>query len=96
MLAEPSLFDPDLPALQAARRALAQVEGREPALVRSGGTLPVLGAFAERGIPAIVSGFAVAGDNVHAPDEWFRLAALEQGARAARALYGELAALSSG
>jgi acetylornithine deacetylase/succinyl-diaminopimelate desuccinylase-like protein len=95
-LAEPSLFDPELPALRAARRALAQVEGREPALVRSGGSLPVLGAFAERGIPVIVSGFAVPGDNIHSPDEWYRLAALEQGARAARALYGELATLSSG
>jgi acetylornithine deacetylase/succinyl-diaminopimelate desuccinylase-like protein len=87
-LAEPSLFDPSLPALRAARAALG-----EPALVRSGGTLPVLAAFAERGIPAIVSGFAVPEDNIHAPDESYRLVALEQGARAARALYEELAGL---
>jgi acetylornithine deacetylase/succinyl-diaminopimelate desuccinylase-like protein len=86
--AEPSLFDPSLPALRAARTALG-----EPALVRSGGTLPVLAAFSERGIPAIVSGFAVPEDNIHAPDESYRLAALEQGARAARALYQELAGL---
>jgi acetylornithine deacetylase/succinyl-diaminopimelate desuccinylase-like protein len=36
----------------------------------------------------------VPGDNIHSPDEWYRLAALEQGARAARALYAELATLS--
>jgi acetylornithine deacetylase/succinyl-diaminopimelate desuccinylase-like protein len=92
-LAEPTRFDPEDPALQAARRALARVGGREPALVRSGGSIPVLSAFAERGIPCIVSGFSVPGDNVHAPNEWYRLAGLEQGAAAARALYEELAGL---
>jgi acetylornithine deacetylase/succinyl-diaminopimelate desuccinylase-like protein len=91
--AEASSFDPELPALQAARRALARATGREPALVRSGGTLPVLAAFSERGIPAIVSGFSLPDDNLHAPNESYRLVSFEQGARAARALYEELAAL---
>jgi acetylornithine deacetylase/succinyl-diaminopimelate desuccinylase-like protein len=92
--AEPSLFDPALPALAAARRALERACGRPPALVRSGGSLPVLSAFAERGIPAIVSGFATPADAFHAPNESYRLAALEQGAAAARALYAELGRLS--
>jgi acetylornithine deacetylase/succinyl-diaminopimelate desuccinylase-like protein len=92
--AEASGFDPEHPALQAARRALARTVGREPALVRSGGTLPVLASFSERGIPAIVSGFALNDDNLHAPNESYRLVAFEQGAAAARALYEELAALS--
>jgi acetylornithine deacetylase/succinyl-diaminopimelate desuccinylase-like protein len=64
------------------------------ALVRSGGTLPILAAFAERGIPAIVSGFSLPDDALHAPNESYRLVALEQGAAAARALYEELAALT--
>jgi acetylornithine deacetylase/succinyl-diaminopimelate desuccinylase-like protein len=92
-LAEPTRFDQEAPALRAARRALARAGGREPALVRSGGSIPVLSAFAARGIPCIVSGFALPGDNVHAPNEWYRVAALEQGARTARALYEELAGL---
>jgi acetylornithine deacetylase/succinyl-diaminopimelate desuccinylase-like protein len=92
-LADPSAFDPALPALQLARRALARAAGREPALVRAGGSLPVLAAFAERGIPAVVSGFSVAADRIHAPDESYRLEALELGRRAARALYEELATL---
>ncbi len=92
--AEPSAFDPESPALQAARRALARSSGREPALVRTGGTLPVLAAFAERGIPAIVSGFSLPDDALHAPNESYRLVALEQGAAAARALYEELAGLA--
>jgi acetylornithine deacetylase/succinyl-diaminopimelate desuccinylase-like protein len=92
-LAEPTRFDPEAPALLAARRALARAVGREPALVRSGGSIPVLSAFAERGIPCIVAGFSVPGDNVHAPNEWYRVAGLEQGARTSRALYEELAGL---
>jgi acetylornithine deacetylase/succinyl-diaminopimelate desuccinylase-like protein len=91
--AEASAFDPELPALQAARRALARATGSEPALVRSGGTLPILAAFAERGIPAVVSGFSLPDDALHAPNESYRLVALEQGAAAARALYEELATL---
>ncbi|WP_051323899.1 M20/M25/M40 family metallo-hydrolase [Candidatus Solirubrobacter pratensis] len=87
--AEPSRFDPALPALQAARRALG-----EPALVRSGGTLPILAAFGQRGIPAIVGGFALPDDRIHSPDESYRLAGLDQGAEAARALYRELSALT--
>ncbi|HWK27081.1 MAG TPA: hypothetical protein VNS09_10975, partial [Solirubrobacter sp.] len=78
----------------AARRAIERSFGREPALVREGGTLPILAAFAERGIPAIVSGFSLPEDALHAPNESYRLVALEQGAAAARALYEELAGLS--
>jgi acetylornithine deacetylase/succinyl-diaminopimelate desuccinylase-like protein len=61
--------------------------------VRSGGTLPILAAFSQRGIPAIVGGFALPEDQIHSPDESYRVAALEQGAEAARALYRELATL---
>jgi len=86
--AEPSRFDPAHPALQAARRALG-----DPALVRSGGTLPILAAFSQRGIPAIVGGYGLPEDQIHSPDESYRLVSLEQGAEAARALYRELASL---
>ena len=54
---------------------------------------PILAAFAERGIPAIVSGFSLPDDALHAPNESYRLVALEQGEQAARALYEELAGL---
>jgi acetylornithine deacetylase/succinyl-diaminopimelate desuccinylase-like protein len=91
--AEASAFDPEHPALVAARRALERATGAEPALVRTGGTLPILAAFAERGIPAIVSGFSLPDDALHAPNESYRLVAFEQGEKAARALYEELAGL---
>ena len=91
--ASPSRFDPALPPLRIARAALARAAGREPVLMRSGGSLPVLAAFAERGIPAIVSGFALPQDNFHAPDESYALASLDLGRRTAHALYEDLAAL---
>jgi acetylornithine deacetylase/succinyl-diaminopimelate desuccinylase-like protein len=93
VLASPSLFDPSSAPLRIARAALARASGTDPVLIRSGGSLPVLSAFSERGIPAIVSGFSLPDDNLHAPNESFRLVALDQGAAAARALYEELAKL---
>jgi acetylornithine deacetylase/succinyl-diaminopimelate desuccinylase-like protein len=91
--AHPSRFDPSLPPLRIARASLARAAGREPVLIRSGGSLPVLSAFAQRGIPAIVSGFGLPQDNFHAPDESYALASLDLGRRAAHALYEDLAAL---
>jgi acetylornithine deacetylase/succinyl-diaminopimelate desuccinylase-like protein len=89
----PSRFDPATPALRIARDAIARAVGTEPVLLRSGGTLPVLSAFAERGIPAIVSGFSLPQDNFHAPDESYAIASLDKGRRAARAFYEDLAQL---
>ena len=91
-LASPSYFDPETPALRIARDALARACGREPALVRTGGSLPILASFADRGIPAVVSGFGLPQDNFHAPDESFSLNGLELGRRSARALYEDLGA----
>jgi acetylornithine deacetylase/succinyl-diaminopimelate desuccinylase-like protein len=94
--AHPARFDPAAEPLRLARAAIARACGREPVLIRSGGTLPVLAAFSRRGIPTIVSGFALPQDNFHAPDESYALASLDLGRRAARALYEDLAALARG
>jgi acetylornithine deacetylase/succinyl-diaminopimelate desuccinylase-like protein len=92
---EPALFAPDTPAVALAARALERAAGVAPALVRSGGSIPVVAEFAARGIPAVVTGFSVEEDAYHAPNESFRLAGLEQGEAAARELYAAFAALSS-
>jgi acetylornithine deacetylase/succinyl-diaminopimelate desuccinylase-like protein len=92
-LASPSRFDPAEPALRLAAGAMERALGRAPAVVRSGGSLPILVAFMERGIPAIVSGFALPQDNIHAPDESYPIASFDHGRRAARALYEDLARL---
>src|SRR6266545_3982767 len=43
-----------------------------PALVRSGGTLPIVPALADRGIPTIITGFALPDANIHSPNERLR------------------------
>jgi acetylornithine deacetylase/succinyl-diaminopimelate desuccinylase-like protein len=93
VLASASRFDPESEPLRIARRALARACGREPVLIRTGGSLPVLAAFSERGIPTIVSGFGLPQDAFHAPDESFALTSLDLGRRSARALYEDLAEL---
>lgn len=75
--AQPAVFDPESPPLKLARAAFERATGKPPALVRSGGTIPILAAFAERGIQTIVSGFALPEDAIHAPNESYRLESLE-------------------
>ena len=93
--AEPALFRPDSRALSLAREVLHEVCGVEPALTRVGGSLPLLAALAQRDVPTIFSGFALADDNVHAVDESFRLESLALGERAAHALFARLAELKN-
>jgi acetylornithine deacetylase/succinyl-diaminopimelate desuccinylase-like protein len=92
-LSEPALFDAGDPAIQLAVGALERACGTEPALVRIGGTLPLLAVLAERGITSIVSGFALPDDAYHAPNESYRLESLRLGEATARELYGALAEL---
>jgi acetylornithine deacetylase/succinyl-diaminopimelate desuccinylase-like protein len=92
-LADPALFDPAHPALRLAHGALERACGRPPALVRLGGTLPLLAVLAERGISTIVSGFALPADAFHAPNESYRLESLRLGEAAARELYFALGGL---
>jgi acetylornithine deacetylase/succinyl-diaminopimelate desuccinylase-like protein len=92
-LADPALFDPAHPALQLAAGAMERACGTAPAMVRLGGTLPLLAVLAERGMPAIVSGFALPDDAFHAPNESFRLESLRLGEAAARELYRTLSEL---
>ena len=90
---EPAGFDPADPALVVAREAIGRAVGTLPLLVRSGGSIPILAALAQHGIPTVLSGFALDADGIHGPDESFRLESLELGDRAARELYAALATL---
>jgi hypothetical protein len=73
--------------------ALEAATGAAPALQRSGGSIPVLKGFFDRGIPTILSGFALASDGIHAVDESFRLTSLAACEAASYALYEKLAKL---
>jgi acetylornithine deacetylase/succinyl-diaminopimelate desuccinylase-like protein len=93
--AEPSLFGVDTPVIQAAGRAIAAAAGAEVVYLRSGGSIPIVAELAARGIPTIVSGFALPDDDIHAPNESFRLESLRLGEAAARELYAALAELGT-
>jgi acetylornithine deacetylase/succinyl-diaminopimelate desuccinylase-like protein len=91
--AEPVLFEPGGPAITLAAQALERACGVAPVLARLGGSIPVVADMAARGLPTIVSGFALPDDAFHAPDESFSLRSLELAEAAARELYSALAAL---
>jgi acetylornithine deacetylase/succinyl-diaminopimelate desuccinylase-like protein len=89
----PAGFDAADPVLGLARDAIGRAAGTCPLFVRTGGSIPILGALAQRGIPTILSGFSLDADGIHGPDESYRLESLALGERAARELYAALATL---
>jgi acetylornithine deacetylase/succinyl-diaminopimelate desuccinylase-like protein len=91
--ADPALFDASHPSVTLSGQALQRATGVEPVLLRSGGSIPAVAELGHRGIPTIVSGFALPDDAIHSPNESFRLSSLEAGERSARELYAALAAL---
>ena len=93
---EPAGFDAADPVLALGRAAVARATGVQPLYVRSGGSIPILGALAQRGIPTVLSGFSLDVDGIHGPDESYRLESLALGERAARELYAAFATLTPG
>jgi acetylornithine deacetylase/succinyl-diaminopimelate desuccinylase-like protein len=87
------LVPPDAPAVQLAQDAFERTMGRRPLLVRSGGTLPIVPALVDKGIPTIVTGFATPESNIHSPNERLLADYLPLGIETARELFRSLAAL---
>ena len=87
--APPGLMKPDSPAVQLGLVAFERVLGVKPLLVRSGGTLPIVPALADRGIQTVLTGFALPESNVHSPNERFLVRYFAQGVETAAALYTE-------
>ena len=84
--APPGLVDPTARAVQLALDAFEQALGVRPLLVRSGGTLPIVPALAERRIPTVITGFSLPDANIHSPNEKMRVEYVPRGIAAARAL----------
>ena len=58
--------------------------GKRPLLLRSGGTIPLVPALADRGIPTILTGFSLPGANMHSPNERLLVRYIPLGVAAAR------------
>ena len=70
----PALVDRNHPAVRAAGFAYKKGFGAAPVFLRSGGSIPVVNAFQEHlGIPAVLMGFGLPDDRIHAPNEKFHL-----------------------
>jgi acetylornithine deacetylase/succinyl-diaminopimelate desuccinylase-like protein len=93
--ADPGLVAPDARALELGQDAFERVLGKRPLLVRSGGTLPIVPALAEKGIPAIVTGFGLPGSNIHAPNERLLYEYLPKGIETAKELFRSVGELNA-
>ncbi|MBI2680925.1 MAG: M20/M25/M40 family metallo-hydrolase [Candidatus Solibacter usitatus] len=69
-----SLVNPDNRFIQTAADAMTQVFGKETVYIRSGGSIPIVDAFAQHlHIPSVMMGFGLPDDNLHAPNEKLHL-----------------------
>ena len=90
--ARPVLLSTDTPAMAAGRAAMAEAFGREPAMIRCGASVPAVELIQRLlGTEAVLLGFSLPDDNVHAPNERFGLDQFRRGAIAAAAFMGNLA-----
>ena len=92
---KPFLCDPHSPDALAARRALARTWGVEPALIREGGSIPILHTLRSvLNAEILLLGLALPDCACHAPNESFPLENLEAGIRLNQALLEELSRLN--
>jgi acetylornithine deacetylase/succinyl-diaminopimelate desuccinylase-like protein len=91
----PGLVPPDAPAVQLGLAAFEKTFGRRPLLVRSGGTLPIVPALVDKGIPTIITGFALPESNIHSPNERLLAEYVPLGLETARELFRSLAGLGA-
>ena len=76
-----------------ARRALADEWGIDPAIVGSGGSIPVVGDFKEvLGLNALMIGFGLDNDRIHSPNEKYDLSSFHGGIRSWARILAALAA----
>lgn len=72
--AKPFVIDRSNVAHRAVTDVLEELFGKEPLVVRSGGTVPATGIFKdELGIDTATLGWSQPGSGAHAPNEWYRI-----------------------
>jgi acetylornithine deacetylase/succinyl-diaminopimelate desuccinylase-like protein len=91
--APPGLVRPEAPAIRLGLEAFERALGVRPLLTRTGGTLPIMPALADKGIDTILTGFGLPESNVHSPNERFLVPYFAQGVASAAELYTALGTL---
>jgi len=86
------LTDPHSPIGEAAQRALRKAFNAEVALIREGGSIPIVSQFRSiLGVETLLMGLALPDCRAHSPNENFPLENLEGGIRLNKAILHELA-----
>jgi acetylornithine deacetylase/succinyl-diaminopimelate desuccinylase-like protein len=86
------LTDPHATFGKAAQHALRKAFGREPALIREGGSIPIISVFRDvLGVETLLLGLALPNCRAHSPNENFPLENLEAGIKMNKAILQELA-----
>jgi acetylornithine deacetylase/succinyl-diaminopimelate desuccinylase-like protein len=97
LAARPALIDRHHPSMRAAARAYERGFGVAPVFLRSGGTIPSVNYFQELlCAPAVLMGFALPDDRLHAPNEKFHLPNFFKGIETSRRFLEEIGAKGEG
>ena len=93
-LANPYLLPLDHPGVEAMADSYREIYDREPFYIGSGGTIPVTAAMLEElGIYSLVFGFCTRDEQIHAPNEFFRLSSFATAQQAFGILVHKLAGI---
>jgi acetylornithine deacetylase/succinyl-diaminopimelate desuccinylase-like protein len=90
----PGLVPADSEVVKVAQDAFEHAFGVRPILTRSGGTLPIMPALMDKGIPTILTGFALPESNVHSPNERMLVEFFPRGVDTMKELYTRLGDLT--
>ncbi|HUE37779.1 MAG TPA: dipeptidase, partial [Candidatus Acidoferrum sp.] len=91
--ADPYFVSPTGAHAQAALRALRAAFGREPVLLREGGSIPIVNDFKKvLGVDTLLLGLGLPDDNAHSPNEKYDLDNFENGQRMSALLWQEILA----
>jgi acetylornithine deacetylase/succinyl-diaminopimelate desuccinylase-like protein len=86
-----SMLSAGHPLVRAAEAVLRKETGREPVHVRLGASVPITAVFKEMlGIETLMFGYNLPDEDVHAPNEFFRIRSIGEGLRAWSLLLDEL------
>jgi acetylornithine deacetylase/succinyl-diaminopimelate desuccinylase-like protein len=89
---KPYAMDPGSAFGKAAQRALEATFGRETALIREGGSIPIVQSFKDiLGVETLLLGLALPDCQIHAPNENFTIENYEAGIRLNQQLLKEIA-----
>jgi acetylornithine deacetylase/succinyl-diaminopimelate desuccinylase-like protein len=91
----PGNVSKESPYLQAAERALAKAADKKPHLIKTGGSIPVVGLLKdELDLDTLLIGFGLEDDRMHSPNEKFELDCWRLGARTHAHLIQEFAEMN--